>query len=646
MAFLCLLGLVSIPANAHFSDGDDDDLFNKPLQDLMQMQVTIAKGTPESLADTSAAVSVITQDDIQRSGATSIAEALRTVPGMDVARLDSHTWAVSARGFNDVFADKLLVLIDGRTVYTPLFSGVFWDVQDTLLEDIDHIEVVRGPGATLWGANAVNGVINIITKSAANTEGVLVSGGGGTQEGDFANVRYGASLAPGIFLRGYARYFDRDDSNLPKGSPADDAWSMFRGGFRFDIDRTNQNTLTIQGDGYTGNEHEIYMVAPAPLASVDNVSGENLSGRWQHAFSEDSNLKVQLDMDRTVRDAVVFGEERNTFDLNAQHNFDIGERNEVVWGLEYRFSDAVLRNTPYLTFTDPYRSLNWYTAFLQDDVALVHTNLHLIVGSKFEDNDFTGFEVQPSARLLWTPGGRQTVWGSVSRAVRTPSEAETEVVLNTAGIPAVGNPRMLSEELLAYELGYRIQPLDRLSLEATAYYNHYDRLRSENLMITGTGPELEAGNTIGAHGYGGELSGSWQVSHPWRLQTGLSYSEINTTGSDQIHTEDLLAWSNPRYQAFLRSSLDILTNVSLDGTLRYVDTISFPASGLPGVDTRIPSYVTFDARLSWRVTKNVEVSIVGQNLAQSQHLEFAPTTIPTEQTAVLRSVYGKVTLRF
>jgi iron complex outermembrane receptor protein len=650
-ALAVLIGLaifVAMPSDAASPEATNSStaaLFSESLQDLMNTPVSIVSGSPEKLSTAPAAVSVITQADIARSGATTIPDALRLVPGLDVARLDDHTWAISSRGFNDVFADKLLVMIDGRTVYTPLFSGVFWDVQDTLMEDIDRIEVVRGPGATIWGANAVNGVINIITRSAANSQGFLISAGGGYPEGDFANFRYGFTLDDGVYLKLYAKYFNRDASNLPQGSEADDAWSMLRGGFRLDVDRTNQNVFTAQGDMYTGLEHEIYMV-PTPLKTLDNVAGGNLLGRWTHTFSEDSQVDVQAYYDHTARNVTIFGEDRDTFDLTAQHNFALGERQEVTWGADYRHTQGHITDSPYIAFVDPDRSLDLYSAFVQDDIALINTNLYLTVGSKFEHNDFTGFEIQPSGRMVWTPGGRQALWGAVSRAVRTPSQAESDIILKTTGTPILGNPDMVAEDLLAYELGYRIQPLDRLTLDLSSFYNHYDRLRNEELLLTPTGPAAQANNNLAGRSYGGEGSATVQVLDSWRLTGGLSYCQINIDGDDIAHTAELLADSSPRYQLFLRSSLDLPYHITFDSTFRYVDTISFPASEIPGTVTHIPSYATFDLRLAWNPCPNFEAAIVGQNLAQSQHLEFAPTYIPTEQTAVLRNIYGEITLRF
>jgi iron complex outermembrane receptor protein len=624
------------------------------VEELLDIDVTSVSKYPEKLSAAAAAVAVLTQEDIQTSGFTSIPEALRLVPGLDVARVDSHTWAISSRGFNDVFANKLLVLIDGRTVYTPLFSGVFWEVQDTLLEDIDRIEVVRGPGATLWGANAVNGVINIITKSARDTQGLLVSSGGGTEDRGFANVRYGVKVDDNAFLRIYAKYFDRDSSVLPDDTTAHDAWDMFRAGFRLDWEPTNQNSFTVQGDIYTGNQDEDYLVPTTrfPFAgkieATDTVSGGNLLGRWSHSFSADSQLTVQAYYDRTERDSPIFGEKRDTGDIDLQHRFSLGERQEVIWGLGFRATHDDVTNSLNVSLLPDSRTLSLYSAFVQDEISIVPELFRLTLGSKFEHNDFTGFEIQPSARVLWTPGHSQTFWASVSRAVRTPSRAESDIVLNPAppvplppgSITILGNPNMDSEELLAYELGYRVQPIDQLKLDLTAFYNDYDHLRTLEPTIPGPVSPSKVANNLFGESYGTEISATAQVTNRWRLQGSYSYLEVQLhrkSGSRDSSTEATTEGSSPHHQFFIRSLVDLGWNIQFDSTLRYVDVL--PAQ-------KIPSYLTLDLRLAWSPRKDLEFAIVGQNLLDDRHPEFAPTFIGTQQTEVERSVYGTVVWRF
>jgi iron complex outermembrane receptor protein len=642
------------PATAQEVYRPPSELKKLSVEELLDVDVTSVSKYPEKLSEAAAAVAVLTQDDLHSSGVTSIPEALRLVPGLDVARVDSHTWAISSRGFNDIFANKLLVLIDGRSVYTPLFSGVFWEVQDTLLEDIDRIEVVRGPGATLWGANAVNGVINIITKSARDTQGLLLSGGGGTEDLGFAGVRYGVKVDENTFLRVYAKYFDRDSSVLPDDTTSHDAWDMFRGGFRLDWEPTKENSFTFQGDIYTGNQDEDYLVPTTTfpfsgvIKSTDTVSGGNLLGRWSHSFSPDSQLTFQAYYDRTERDSPIFAEDRDTGDIDLQHRFAWGDRQDVVWGLGFRATHDDVRNSLNVSLLPDHRTLDLYSAFVQDEISIVPERLRLTLGSKFEHNDFTGFEIQPSARALWTPGFSQTFWASVSRAVRTPSRAESDIRLNPAPpvplppgtITILGNPNMVSEELIAYEFGYRIQPINQLKLDLTAFYNDYDDLRTIEPIRPGPVSPSKVANKLFGESYGTEISATAQVTKRWRLQGSYSYLEVQLhreAGSLDSTTERTTEGSSPRNQFFIRSLFDLGWNIEFDSTLRYVDVLPAP---------KIPSYLTLDLRLAWSPRKNLEFAIVGQNLLDDRHPEFAPTFVGTQKTEVQRSVYGTVLWRF
>ena len=639
------------------------DLTHLSLEELMNVEVTSVSKRAEKLSVAPAAISVITADEFRRSGATSIPEALRLVPGMEVARGDAHNWAISARGFNDLFANKLLVLMDGRSVYTPLFSGVYWDTQDTLWEDIERIEVIRGPGATLWGANAVNGVINIITRSAKDTQGLLLTGGGGTEEQGFAAVRYGGKLGDNAYYRVYAKYFNRDDQVLPDGSDSNDRWNMERGGFRIDWDATSEDHFTLQSDLYSGRLNQTYFLpAPnPPYAQTNqarlNVEGGNALGRWSHTISERSDLKFQVYYDRTVRDGPVLDEDRDTFDIDLQHHFLLGERQNIVWGAGYRVSFDELDNTYTVAFNPDQRSIQLFSLFAQDEIKLAPDHLHLTLGSKLEHNDFTGFEYQPSGRMSWTPTDRQTIWASVSRAVRTPSRAEEDIQLRQlpsaaqaqAGVQQIlfqGNPDFQSEKLLAYEAGYRWRPLDRISLDVTAFYNDYRHLRSlepAGLQIGPPGAPVtfiaRANNKLHGETYGIEFAPSWQVTDWWRLQAAYTFLEMQLhrdAGSADTASE-LDEGRNPRHQFSLRSSMDLPHDVELDWAVRYVE--SLPAIPVPG-------YVAVDARLAWRPLQNLELAIIGQNLLDDRHPEFQSQFIPTERTEVQHSVYGKVTWRF
>ena len=624
------------------------------LEELTNIEITSAARRPEPLADTPAAVTVLTAEDIHRSGFTSVAAALRLVPGLNVARVDSQTWAISSRGFNDVFANKLLVMIDGRSIYTPLFSGVFWDVQDVVLEDIDRVEVVRGPGATLWGANAVNGVISIITKSARDTQGLLISGGGGTEERAFTSVRYGAKLSDDAFVRVFAKYTNRDSSALPFNGQAFDAWEMYRAGFRLDWDPNRENTFTFQGDIYAGDKERLYAV-PTPtfpfagrVRSEDYVAGGNLLARWSHTFAAGSQLTVQTYYDRTIRDTAIFSETRDTGDFDLQHRFALGSYQEIVWGVGFRSTRDDITNTLNVSLVPDSRTLNLYSAFVQDEITIVPERLAVTLGSKFEHNDFTGFELQPSIRGWWAPAARQTLWASVSRAVRTPSRAESDVRINPAPpapippgrLTVFGNPDMVAEELLAYELGYRAQPHERLTFDLALFYNDYENLRTLERVARGPVSPSIVGNNLAGETYGAELSATVQAAQPWRLQGGYTFLEMHlhrARGSTDASTEVATEGSSPHHQFFVRSLLDLPWKIQFDSTLRYVDALPAP---------NIPSYLTLDLRLAWSPRKNLEVAIVGQNLLDDQHPEFAPTFIGTQRTETERRVFGTFQWRF
>src|SRR4051812_13006365 len=472
--------------------GSISELATMSLEDLSNLRVSTVSKHAERVTDAPAAVFVLTGEDIRRSGATSIPDALRMAPGVQVARLDSHNWAITSRGFNDLYADKLLVLMDGRSVYTPLFSGVYWDVQDTFMEDIDRIEVIRGPGAALWGANAVNGVINIITKSAKETQGGLLVGGYGTEEQGFGGVRFGGTIRDDAFYRVYAKYFNRDDSALPSGARNNDDWQNLRGGFRMDWEPSAQNLFTLQGDAYYAEENQTFLLfTPAPGEEVHPsrtyTHGANILGRWTHNFAADSELKLQSYFDYTSRHLDWFEETRNTADVELQYRLPVGERQNWEAGIGYRYSDSRnLKSNFTLSFFPPQRATHIFNTFVQDEISLVKDRLRLTLGSKFEHNDYTSWEIQPSARLLWTPHEKHSFWASVSRAVRTPSQADSDSRITSAVVPGVpptvvwlqGNPDFRSEILIAYELGYRVQPHPKVSLDLALFYNDYDRLRS------------------------------------------------------------------------------------------------------------------------------------------------------------------------
>jgi len=596
------------------------------LEQLMDVEVTSVSKRAEKLSETASAIQVISGEDIRRSGASSLPEALRLASNLEVAQVDSRQWAISARGFNSTTANKLLVLIDGRAVYTPLYAGVFWDVQDTMLEDIDRIEVISGPGATLWGANAVNGVINITTKSAKETQGLLLLGGGGTELRDFGAFRYGGALASNVFYRVYGKYFDRDSAVLPSGQDATNNWRMGQGGFRLDREDSDLNLLTLQGDVYSGR------IAQAGLDDTA-VSGGNVLGRWTHRMSLDSDFKLQFYYDRTHRFVPgTFTEDLDTYDVDFQHRALLGERNDIVWGLGYRLLDDKVGNTPILAFLPAKVTRQVFSAFAQDEIALVKDRLHLTLGTKIEHNDYTGFEFQPSGRLAWNVSQRQTVWGAVSRAVRTPSRIDREFYY-PGGPPFfyAGGTNFVSEELLAYELGYRLQPIQRLSLSLAGFYNDYDNIRSVEQPVPHVISNGQKGNS-----YGAEFTADYRATDWLRLRAGYTELQIHIrpkSGSTDA-SKGSVESADPNHQFFLRSSLDLPGHLQLDSGFRYVSHIA---------NQRIPDYGELDVRLAWNPTPGIELSITGQNLLHNHHAEF--NSLASRQE-IEGSVYAKVLCRF
>ena len=645
------------------------DVTAMSMEDLMNMQVTSVSKRTQKVADAAAAIFVITQEDIRRSGANSIPEALRLVPGLQVARIDQNKWAIGSRGFNGRFDNKLLVLIDGRSVYTPLFSGVYWNVQDVMLEDVDRIEVIRGPGATLWGANAVNGVINVITKKAKSTQSAVVTAGAGTEERAAGGVRYGGKVGDNSYFRAYTKYFNWGPSAYPSGMTAHDGWDALRGGFRADWAPAGANSFTLQGDIYRSRFNETLTVGSlsAPYSNTfpndGKYSGGNILGRWNHT-SEGSSMSLQMYYDNTtITDHSLFGDHQNVFDIDFQHGFHAGDSQQFVWGLGYRSIRD--KNDPSFTVSlDPNRvTLNQFSAFLQDEISLVDNRLLITLGSKFERNKFTGIEIEPNARLLWNLTPNQSIWTAVSRAIRTPALTEEGLRLNSAVIPpgtpsnpaplpavvaVFGSHQFNSEDLLAYEVGYRAQVTSNLTFDLATFYNNYTNLRSAEPgtpFVEGSPAPTDivipfvAANKMSGGTYGVELFADWKLIPKWRLAGSYSYLQMNIhKNSDSLDpTPDNPNGSSPRHQWYLRSSVDLPKHFEQDTTLRFVDHL--PSLGLP-------SYYSLDAHLGWRPVTNLELSIGGQNLLNNWHLEFMPDFVNTSPTVVKRSIFGSITVKF
>ena len=633
-SILLTLGLICFAepgfAQQPDSSASAEALKKLSIEQLMNLEVTSVSRRPERLAQAASAIQVITQQDIRRSGASSLPEALRLATNLQVAQVNSRDWAISARGFNSTTANKLLVLIDGRTVYTPLYSGVFWDVQDVPLGDVDRIEVISGPGATLWGANAVNGVINVITKRARETQGLVVSGGGGTELRGFGTTRYGGALGSHVNYRIYGKGWAREPSVLPGGQDATDDWHMEQAGFRLDWDASTINQVTMQGDLYNGR------ISQATAGDIA-VSGGNVVAKWSHTVSANSAVTAQLYYDRTNRNIPgTFGEDLDIYDVDLQHATRLGARHDVVWGLGYRLINDRVVNSALLAFLPPHVTRQWFTAFVQDEIALIPDRLHVALGTKVEHNDYTGYEIQPSGRVSWRLSPSGTLWAAVARALRTPSRIDRELFF--PGQPPyliAGGPGFHSEEELAYELGYRHQR-GALALSVATFYSRYHGLRSVEQVNPPTPSPAVIANGQYGESYGAEVTADYLITKGWRVRAGHTELRIHiwpNPGSTDT-TRGASESQTPDRQFFLFSSLDLPAHLRLDAGMRAIDDIT---------RQQIPGYAELNAKLTWQPTPQLDLSLVGQNLLHDRHAEFGA---PATRREIERGVYGLVEWRF
>ena len=636
-------------------------LKNLSLEELSQIEVTTPSKAPVAAFRTPDAIYVITGEDIRRSGATSIPEALRLAPGVEVARIDASNWSIGIRGFGSNLTRSVLVLIDGRTVYTPLFAGTNWDVQNTLMDDIDRIEVIRGPGGTIWGPNAVNGVINIITKDSKDTQGTLLSAGGGNEEQGFANLRYGGGNGKDFSYRFYGMAFSRSPGFHPDHRNFDD-WRNVQGGFRMDW-KERRDTFTLQGDLYdeaAGKSVGATSYTPPFSQIIDSnamLSGGNIMGRWKKILSGGNDIQIQAYYDRTSRDAANFAEVRNTFDIDFLERLRLPARQEISWGLGARIDPANNRVVVSgLQFVPNQRTDYLLTAVVQDEIGLVEGRLSLTLGTKLLRTNFSSdIDLQPSARLLWTPDDKQTIWAAFTHALRTPSDGEVNFnLLGFVGLAANGtpffarfdaNPDFAPEQMNGYEVGYRRLLGKKLYIDTTAYYNHYHDLFSEDfagaifLENTPTPAHLllPAQFRNGLLGYtkGVEIAPEWRPTESWRLRGSYSYLHMNlgkAPNSADVGTAPIVVGSSPQHQVMVSSAADLSKKLQVDLTFRYV-------SALPGQS--VGAYATGDARVGWRFNPQLELSVMGQNLLQPSHVEYGGD--PGPLVGIRRSVYAKLT---
>ncbi|HVU17863.1 MAG TPA: TonB-dependent receptor [Candidatus Didemnitutus sp.] len=636
------------------ADNEISTLKKLSVDELMEIEVTSVTKEPERLLDAASSIEVVTSEDIARSGATSLPEALRLADNLDVAQKNAHDWAITARGFNTDLANKLLVLMDGRTIYTPLFSGVFWDRQDYLLEDIDRIEVISGPGGALWGANAVNGVINITSKSARDTQGWYVESAAGPELREDYGVRYGGQLASNVYFRVYGKYTNRDPQALESGSDASDSEHFGQGGFRLDAFAGSSDQFTLQGDLYNGT-------IGIATGGDSRLGGGNVLGRWSHTLTDGGTTSLQVYYDRThlVQDvpgvifapAGTFVDDLDTWDIDFQHHFRWGGRNNLAWGTGYRWTHDTVGNAPALAFFPTTLDQGLFSAFVQDEISL-RPDLRLTLGTKVEHNDYTGFEAEPSVRLQWNPTARQMLWAAVSRAVRTPSRIDRDLSEPAPGYLIVlleGNPNFRSEEVLAYELGWRAEVAPGLAMSVSTFYNRYDDVRSTSISAPDPVFHLPFPfyfeNNLEGDTYGAEWSANWQVLPAWRLHAGYTLLRENlwVRAGAFDYNNALNELGDPEQRWNLRSSFDLPHGIAVDADLRWVD--DRPLNNAGEIVT-IPSYTELDVQVAWKVTRHLELALVGRNLLHGQHLEYGisnATSIPEE---IQRSIYGKASWRF
>lgn len=647
-----LLGSALFAYGINSPSASAQDLTNLGMEELLQVEVTSVSKRPQSLSSAAAAIHVITQEDIRRSGATSLPEALRMAPGVHVGHIDGNKWSVGVRGLGGRWSNQLLVLMDGRTLYSPLFSGVYWEAQDTLLEDIDRIEVIRGPGGTLWGSNAVNGVINIITKSAKDTQGGLAYGRYGSLE-DGGGLRYGSKLGESTYGRAYIKYNNQNDFVTASRLPADDRFQNERAGFRVDSDPSADDKVTLQGEIYHGLARQTAVSTPpgvfgnALVLDTAQLNGANLLGRWRHQLAN-GDLQLQTYFDRAERRDASMDQGIDTWDIELQHHLRLYDIHNVVWGGGYRLVSDELTSTPTVAFTPGHRKTPLYNVFAQDEIELDPT-VHLTLGSKFEHNAVTGLEVQPSARLIWQPDDSRSLWGAVSRVVRTPSRADRDMALAITNIPIRFSPYgppvavpltfqgnnggIDTTKMLAFEIGYRQQINSHLSVDGAGFYYDYDQLVT--LEPAGPGRYRFSNNGEGTI-YGFEVSANWQIKPDWQLRSSYSRAEFNamiSKGNKDNLPAGTFETSGPKNMFQLQSHYQLTSALDFDAMLYWVDKVN-----------TIGNYQRVDAKMTWRPWSKLELSLVGQNLLDGSHPEALNSD--TVASEVPRAVYGQARITF
>jgi iron complex outermembrane recepter protein len=659
-----LLALVASLTLIAWAKQKQKDLTSLSIEDLMNFPVTSVSKTEQSLSRAPSAIFVITPEAIRRSGANNIPDLLRMVPGLNVARINANAWAVSARGFNARLSNELLVLMDGRTVYTPTFGGVFWDVLDLPFGNVERIEVIRGPGASIWGANAVNGVINIITSKSSATQGLRLVAGDGNVDQGFGTVQYGGVLGKRTSYRAYAKYFNQGQFPTETSANGEDGWRMLRGGFRSDSVLSAKDTVMFQGDIYSAREGlptSEFVIIPSPLEQdlqlLVNVGGGFLQGVWNHTSSARSNTSLQIFYDTYERNDQL-REGRQTFDIDFQHNFNARARHQIVWGGTYRYSISRSEGSPGVSLVPENLNTQLFSSFVQDEIVVVPDHLVFTLGAKLEHNYYTGFGIMPSARVAWTPTQRRTLWAAVSKTVRTPGEADAGLRADVGaftgpgGIPTLvtlfGNPLVGNETSTDYEIGYRTRFLEQLSIDVTAYYNSYsNQITSEPsppFLVEVPVPHLVlplvTRNLMHGETHGFEVAMNWKATRRWTLNPGYAFEQMHmhlAPASQDTSAVSEAEGSSPVNAAQLRSHVELLHSLSWDTSAYFVGRLN---------DPREHSYTRLDTGLSWPLGEKISLSVVGQNLLRDRHEEFVDSTTGTKSTLIKRSAYAKVEWRF
>jgi iron complex outermembrane recepter protein len=652
-----VVGLLGVTAALGWSQRD---LGEASLEELLNTKITSLSKKEQKLSQAAAAVFVINQDDIRRSGATSIPDLLRMAPGVEVAQINANRWAVSIRGFNNAYANKVLVLIDGRSVYTGTFSGVIWDQFGMPVEEIERIEVIRGPGGSVWGANAVSGVINIVTKSSQDTKGGLVALGGGSSVTNDDTVRYGGDLGRSGAYRVFGRYSRASDFHAPGGARAGDSWDRKQGGFRTDWTLSPRTSLTVEGNYYYNHGGQaltgsLFPAQPGQLfASGFFAQGGDVGAQWKHTLAGGSEESLQLYYTAWDRNEQSTPVSDRSLDIEYQNHFHLGSRHDLVAGLGYRRDTGTLKGTEWIWFSPPTRTDNLASGFFQDEIALGST-VRLTIGSKFEHNSYTGFEFEPTLRLAWAATPKSTFWVSANRAIAQPAQYETSIAAIVGSVPVdttttalvwlYGNPHLQAEEFRDCELGYRNQFARNLSLDLATFVGSYHNLvalqpQPMKVMPQPAGVQIQLptviANTNKQFTYGGELSVNWDVNQRWRLSTGYALVEQASTTNGASFLSGTGLSTDPKHAVEAHSRLDLPGKLEFDQRLWWI-------SELPANNT--PSHTKVDVRLGRRLGESAEISITGQNLLRPRFVEFGDS-YGFAGTANPRSVFGQLSWFF